>query len=632
MLNRGAAKLYRILKKGCNTIKVLQKIKIMKKSNLVLFATAAMALAGLVGCGSGKGDKSSGTCKHQWVDDKVITEATCTQEGSKTQKCKNCGETQTKKINKKSHDYEEQAGGTAATCDTAGTKIEKCKNCGDEKTTTIPAKGHEWENADGGKAATCDEAGTQHQKCKNCTAEQDVEIPATGHTWKDVEGGTPATCDKAGTQHQKCDVCGDEQDVDVPALGHKLVCDDDGEPAEAGKAKVRMYNCENGCGTTYFGFKASEVSEASKSHLVINDQGGARFWGRPIGNKMELSDDGSATARPDDLTAIFDETETGDFFEYVFDLTEEQVNKIGDECLLYCEAQPADYLGGQDFWGCDPSAEEWTPGLYIEGEKKGQPIEDYRYILYVDDKPVEFDPTMKAPVSSGGGYSMTNLPIGEYVMPYKFHLHKGTNKISLRMAGGYRSIFYNFTFRAEQKEEPVGHDHNFTYGQPVTVSGKTTVVNGTCECGKKAIKFDANDLDGKLTKGGKLPKGASGSYDGTAIARFVINAPAAGKADLYIEAAFDTTGNDKASFHHGKNGGSSLTELPDGKTNTTMKWNDAVVELPTTLYGDLLGTTTAKDFKVAKIAQVNLIQGDNVFTLTSTDSYGLQYNSFMLVY
>jgi hypothetical protein len=35
----------------------------------------------------------------------------------------------------------------------------------------------------------------------------------------------------------------------------------------------------------------------------------------------------------------------------------------------------------------------------------------------------------------------------EYVLPYTFHLHEGKNTISLRMAGGYRSEFYNFIFR-----------------------------------------------------------------------------------------------------------------------------------------------------------------------------------------
>ena len=71
------------------------------------------------------------------------------------------------------------------------------------------------------------------------------------------------------------------------------------------------------------------------------------------------------------------------------------------------------------------------------------PIQDYRYILYVDGEPVQFDPNMKVLVSGRAG----SEPRQEYIMPYLFNLHEGENSISLRMAGGYRSMFYNFIFR-----------------------------------------------------------------------------------------------------------------------------------------------------------------------------------------
>ena len=73
----------------------------------------------------------------------------------------------------------------------------------------------------------------------------------------------------------------------------------------------------------------------------------------------------------------------------------------------------------------------------------GARIEDYRYVLYVDDVIQEFDADTAVPAEG----SSTNMVRKEYVLPFTFHLHKGQNKISLRMAGGYRSEFYNFIFR-----------------------------------------------------------------------------------------------------------------------------------------------------------------------------------------
>ena len=73
----------------------------------------------------------------------------------------------------------------------------------------------------------------------------------------------------------------------------------------------------------------------------------------------------------------------------------------------------------------------------------GKRVKDYRYVLYVDGNVKEFDSDIKVPVAGRG----TNTVRKEYVMPYTFNLHEGENTIRLHMAGGYRSTFYNFTFR-----------------------------------------------------------------------------------------------------------------------------------------------------------------------------------------
>ena len=205
-----------------------------------------------------------------------------------------------------------------------------------------------------------------------------------------------------------------------------------------------------------------------------------RFFGRPIGNAMALTADGTSVNQQNN-ECVYCSTETGDFFEYVFTLNADQAATLAS-ARLYCDARPANYLSG-DFWAYNRSADDWTPGYYIDGAddhvqkdattgevvmvkdhaqatknedgswtegveldtqvKMGARIEDYRYILYVDGQPVDFDADTSVPVKG----SSQNMQRAEYVLPYTFHLHEGKNTISLRMAGGYRSEFYNFIFR-----------------------------------------------------------------------------------------------------------------------------------------------------------------------------------------
>ena len=339
------------------------------------------------------------------------------------------------------------------------------------------------------KAPTCTEAGSQKVKCSVCGKEVTQTIKATGHTYAKGEDGEDivtwtkeATCTEAGVGEKECTRCHEKETVTKAALGHDIHLVGEQAEAPAGEALVRMYGCSR-CDVTYLGFKATEVTAASREHLTFTGTGedaGASFWGRPIGNSIALDENGTSVNQQGD-ECVYDADETGDFFEYVFTLTQEQVNELG-RCRLYCDAKPANYLSG-DFWGRDQQGEDWTRGFYIDDadehiEKdsngqnvmvqdydkttgapavdangdavmvtKGKAITDARYILYVDDEVKAFESMDAIPCPVQG--SSTNHTRTEYVMPYTFtSLKVGQNKISLRMAGGYRSLFYNFTFRS----------------------------------------------------------------------------------------------------------------------------------------------------------------------------------------
>jgi hypothetical protein len=457
----------------------------MKNKKLIGLASLMLVL-GATGCPKTDDPVEKPKCeKHTWGEKVTIKEATCTEAGQTQRTCTVCGEKEDPRTVKAlGHDWEDDAtGGKAATCTEKGSKGQHCKRCSETRTVDIDPLGHKWvDDETGGVPATCETAGSKNQHCERCDAKQEgVVVEALGHDygeWTTVEGKAPK-CEEKGEEKHVCSRCSKEETREVAALGHNFqLIGDDTEP-EAGKAKVRLYTCANeGCGKTSLGFKANEVSDESKTHLVIGTDGGASFWGRPIGNSLALDANGDSVNKKNN-EVVYCSTETGDFFEYVFDLTEEQANELAT-CRCYCDAKPANYLSG-DFWAYNASADDWTPGYYIDGAdehvekdadnkdvmvedharcdkdsasagdalgedhmvKMGKRITDYRYVLYVDNQIQEFDPDTKVTVEGSG----TNTVRKEYEMPFTFHLHKGENRISLRMAGGYRSTFYNFTFR-----------------------------------------------------------------------------------------------------------------------------------------------------------------------------------------
>lgn len=84
--------------------------------------------------------------QHSYSEWKIVTDATCTTDGSKTRSCTGCGETETEVIKALGHAYaSDYTIDKAATCTTAGEKSKHCSRC-DAVTDrqTIPATGHKY--------------------------------------------------------------------------------------------------------------------------------------------------------------------------------------------------------------------------------------------------------------------------------------------------------------------------------------------------------------------------------------------------------------------------------------------------------------------------------------------------------
>ncbi|MBQ6730919.1 MAG: hypothetical protein IJR08_03320, partial [Bacilli bacterium] len=546
------------------------------KQMKVLGVLAVALTLGLTACGGGTKECKS----HKWGSWEVVTAETCTVDGVQKHKCTVCGKEETKPI-KAGHKWGSWETAEESTCTEKGSEKRTCSRCNAVETREKDLAPHTYaKDADGNDVvvwttpADCTTAGVGVKTCTVCGHEEPVSAEALGHSFvKDADGnivftwaeGKAPTCTKAGEGTKHCERC--NQDIaatadEAKALGHDLEAIGGETPAPEGEATVRVWRCKR-CGEEYLGFKANEVTDDSKSHLVFSpetvtgdEEQGARFWGRPIGNAIPLKADGSYVNNTN-YACVYCTEETGDFFEYKFTLNAAQAEKL-QNCRLYCDAKPAAYLNGQDFWACSPDADEYTSGFYIDGAadhiakddegndvmvqdhersakqedgtyaegvgkvdaegnpvmvKQGKRIDDYRYILYVDGQVKEFDSSIKAPVTGGNG----NEKRAEYVMPYTFNLHEGTNTISLRMAAGYRSMFYNFIFRPyEAPEVPPEPEHTHSWGEDTPVAAKegegyVGYKVASCTDGD-ADRISVRALDGTFAAGSSNKSGTREGY------------------------------------------------------------------------------------------------------------------------
>ena len=406
----------------------------------------------------------------------IVRNATCTVDGLKTYHCSKCDTDVEVTIPSPGHQFKKNAEGEDLI-----------------EWTTEP---------------TCTDAGTGgHRTCDVCGEEVAVsstEAAALGHDFKkDAEGNieftwtVEPTCEQPGRGTKHCNRCNQNiaaTDEERAALGHDITAIGGETTPTDGTAAVRLYSCSR-CHDVFMGFAANEVTNESKTHVRFEpatvtegQEQGARFLGRPIGNALALNSDGDSVNKQNE-ECVYCSTETGDFIEYHFRLNAQQAATLAT-CRCYIDAKPANYLNGKDFFACG-SGDEYTRGFYIDGgaerfetnedgtpkmvqdhEKaafdetpgaakvdgegnpvmvqQGKPIEDFRYVLYVDDQVVDFDDT-ENPTHGNN----TNMTREEFVMPYTFHLKEGLNKIKLVMAGGYRSLLYRFVFRPYVEPTPV---------------------------------------------------------------------------------------------------------------------------------------------------------------------------------
>ena len=133
------------------------------------------------------------------------------------------------------HDYHIQSE-TPATCQDEGTVVELCRNCQHRKQTNTPKINHTWNNI-GTTQPTCTVAGIKQEECSQCGQIRNSQIPELGHNFSETVIKNP-TCTENGLTQKACTRCNESSNITTNALGHnftnwktikKATCTDDGK-------------------------------------------------------------------------------------------------------------------------------------------------------------------------------------------------------------------------------------------------------------------------------------------------------------------------------------------------------------------------------------------------------------------
>ena len=186
------------------------------------------------------------TGKHTYGDWVIVKEATCTEDGLKTQTCDVCDDVLEEVIKATGHTFGDWKVTTPATCDTEGQEERTCESCKETETRVIKALGHEFVDYTYNNDATCEKDGTETAKCTRCdkTDTRIAEGTKLGHELKE-EILTNPTCETAGSKKITCSRCDYEEIVEIPAIGHTW---NDGEVTTAPtctKEGVKTFTCQN---------------------------------------------------------------------------------------------------------------------------------------------------------------------------------------------------------------------------------------------------------------------------------------------------------------------------------------------------------------------------------------------------
>lgn len=148
-------------------------------------------------------------------------EVTCSTNGEKVYKCKNCGDIYTETTPMTGHTYTGMP--FAATCTDQGYTLYTCSTCGDTfMGNYTPAKGHDFGSWSVTTPMTCTTNGVQTRVCSVCNMMETKTLTAPGHSTGSWTITKQSTCSSEGSEQSTCSVCKQTVTRAIPKIAHSL--------------------------------------------------------------------------------------------------------------------------------------------------------------------------------------------------------------------------------------------------------------------------------------------------------------------------------------------------------------------------------------------------------------------------
>ncbi len=157
---------------------------------------------------------------HDWSE-WVLTEATCTEDGSNSRTCNRCGEIEAEVISSLGHDWGEWVT-TEATCTKVGSNSRTCNRCGEIESEVIPVLDHTPGEPQLYTEPTCTHEGVEMIWCTVCSGLLSIEhIPMLDHNWSEWIQISAPTATEDGEQLRYCKTCKTSETEVIPATGEE---------------------------------------------------------------------------------------------------------------------------------------------------------------------------------------------------------------------------------------------------------------------------------------------------------------------------------------------------------------------------------------------------------------------------
>lgn len=192
---------------------------------------------------------------HKWSQWEEIQKLDCENDGIKKRSCNVCGKSETETTETKGH-IPGEWDVTDATCTEPGSKIQSCETCGTElDSRTIPALGHDWTEWGLGfddevlqKESTCTEQGYIGRVCLECGDEETEYSELLPHEYKfDIPAGV--TCTTGGEITKGCENCDLSEKITLNPGEHlNVVVEGAKAPTYTEDGSTGIKKCE-ACGT-----------------------------------------------------------------------------------------------------------------------------------------------------------------------------------------------------------------------------------------------------------------------------------------------------------------------------------------------------------------------------------------------